>query len=518
MKEIRPEKKPAGQLALAVLGGLTWGFCFERVAVPELAWIALLPGIVLLGSRRPALACWLLGAVSWFVMLRWIPNTLHVYGALPEALSWLLLVPLSFVLGAYMALWGGLGAALWRRGGWAATLGIPALWVALEWMRAHAFSGFPWNLAAYAWTEQLGALSLAPWLGSYGISGLIVFVNVGLAVAWQKRSLERALWLTLGVLAILVLAARWSPSEGALESRAVASRTGGALDSGGETVLVTIVQPNTQNQISWDPQIALENYDRLIRLSDEVCDDAPRLLLWPESAAFPFHYSSEPRLRADLDRLASRGCTVLMNSATRRGDRYFNSVLLVTSSGLEANYDKRHLVPFGEYVPLADVFGFIESLARNAGDFSPGESADLLRFDRGVIGAALCYEVIFPAEVAELVREGADLLVTLTNDAWYGDTAAPWQHFRAARFRAAESRRYVLRAAITGVSGVIDSSGRVVERLGVGELGTISSLVVRRSDLTWHSRAPWAVPLLASIVALFAIFRCRRDRRASVSQ
>ncbi len=165
-----------------------------------------------------------------------------------------------------------------------------------------------------------------------------------------------------------------------------------------------------------------------------------------------------------------------MSFASRRA-KWANSALIVDGGGIAGRYDKRHLVPYGEHVPLADWLPFMGRVARAAGDFTPGSSLGLLPWGEERIAAAICYEIIFPGAVAQQVRAGGSLLVTVTNDAWYGDTTAPWQHFRAARFRAAENRRPVVRAALTGVSGLIDRRGAVKGRLGVGEEGVLAGRV-----------------------------------------
>ena len=195
-----------------------------------------------------------------------------------------------------------------------------------------------------------------------------------------------------------------------------------------------------------------------------------------------------------------------------KDERYFNSALLISPGRPPARYDKRHLVPFGEYVPLGSLFSFISSLARNAGDFSPAEGLRLLDWEGERLGPAICYEVVFPDEVAQLTRAGATVLVSLTNDAWYGETAAPWQHLRAARFRAAENRRWLLRAAITGVSAVVAPDGSVRGQLGVGESGLLEARFAGRSDLTPFARAPWAVPALCAALLGMALGRRPRHR------
>jgi apolipoprotein N-acyltransferase len=219
-----------------------------------------------------------------------------------------------------------------------------------------------------------------------------------------------------------------------------------------------------------------------------------------------------------VERLAERGCAVLLGSAMptpARDGGVRNAALLVGPDGVEGIYAKRRLVPFGEYVPFEEVLPFVGTLARQSGRFVAGDEPALLPWAGERLGVAVCYEVVFPGAVAEQVREGATLLVTITNDAWYGDSSAPWQHLRAARFRAAENRRPMMRAALTGVSALIDAGGRVSAQLGVGESGVLRARLHGANELSPYSRAPWAslvaAVLLAGLgVARFGIIRPRR--------
>lgn len=377
----------------------------------------------------------------------------------------------------------------------------------LEAARGVAFTGFPWNLAAYAWTEIPGALRLSAWVGAWGVSFLVLFVNAGVARGIATRRWQTAAFALLVGASVLPIAGRWAIPDGG-------AAVGEALP--GPVRQAILVQPDTPNQVSFDPAVFEADYARLLALTEEACRPGT-LVLWPESAAWPMLYERDPRLASDLAGFAARGCSVLFNSAiaSDRGERYFNSALLLAPRGRLERYDKRHLVPFGEYVPLASVFSFLSSLARNAGDFLPAENVRLLDWEGERLGPAICYEVVFASEVAELTRAGATILVSMTNDAWYGDTAAPWQHLRAARFRAAENRRFLLRAAITGVSAVVGPDGALRGHLGVGERGLLPAFVVGRHDLSPFARWPWAVP--AFCAALFALaWGLRRAPAAAV--
>ncbi len=496
---------------LAPAAGALWATAFGVHAQAVAPWVSLAPLFLLLGGRRSRSAFglgWLHGTAFWLVSIPWIAPTLRTYGGLAPWLAVVLLVALALYLGLFTAVFAALGAPLWQRAGLLALAGLPALWVALEWLRGWLFSGFPWNLAGYAWTDVAGALPLAAWIGVWGVSYLVLLANGAVARAVAVRSWRPAGWLLVPLL-LLPVAGRWAVPPAGIEPAAVFAAGSGIASGPGAAVRV--VQPAIYNQVSYDPGVTREDYERLFALSRRACDRPGALLVWPESAAWPYELERDALFRLDVEQLAARGCPVLLNSTRRAADgRYFNSAYLVGPRGVVAHYDKRHLVPFGEYVPLKGVFSFLDRLARSAGDYSAADRVTLLPWAGNRLGMAICFEVTFPGEVAELVRAGATALVTITNDAWYGDTSAPWQHFRAARWRAAETRRPLVRAAITGVSGVIGPDGSVRRLLGVGEQGVLAARIVGRRDLSPFVRRPWAVPAAAAVLAAFAIVFARR--------
>jgi apolipoprotein N-acyltransferase len=478
--------------ALASTAGVVWALCFARRPLPWAAWLALAPLILLLRHRHAARLAWLFGLAYWVVAVWWIAPTLRTYGQMPWPGAWLLMLVLAVYLSLYTLVFGWLGARLWRVGGWALLLGAPALWVVLEWLRGVALTGFPWNLAAYAWTEVPGALPLAAWVGAWGVSFLVVFVNTAIAWAWTRRRPAIGLAGVLGALVVLAMAARWA-----------APRPASVLHSG---AAIRIVQPNIENLVEWDEPQVMRDYRTVIEISDAACDRPGSLIIWPESAAWPFEYATSPLLQRDISRLSERGCSVLFNTVTEDGDKDFNSALLVSPHGAVERYDKRHLVPFGEYVPLGGLLPWVRQIARNAGAFTAADGTKLLRWRGQSFGTAICFEIVFPREVVDLVRAGATALVTMTNDAWYGDTAAPWQHLRAARFRAAETHRTVLRAAITGVSAWIRPDGSIADEIGVYRRGILRGDLNGRGDETFFVRVPWLVPLISLLLAVSAIF------------
>ena len=485
---------------LALGGGAAWGLCFGPRAWVVAPWVALIPLLLLLGQRRPAVLGWTYGLAFWLISIPWIIPTLRYHGQLPWWLATLGLVALCSYLALFTGLFAAFGAALWRRGGLLALLGLPALWVVSEWLREVVFSGFPWNLGAYAWIGVPGALPLTSWIGPYGVAYLLVFCNVALGICLVDRRWQLGVVAVGLSLVILALAARWAtPGETERESE--------------NPIEVRVLQPNIGILTDWNEATLEEQYNRIFDFSRRACNQSGALLIWPESAAWPYSYSRDERLRRDLGQLAGEGCAILVNTSMEGDGGIYNSVLLVDENGVFDRYDKRHLVPYGEYVPMASWLPFLQKIARNAGAFLPGKESELLEWEGQRLAPAICFEITFPAEVAGQVRRGGTILVTVTNDAWYGDSWAPWQHFRAARFRAAENRRYLLRAAITGVSAIVGPDGAVQAQLGVGEEGIIPGHVSGRTVMSPFSRAPWLVPTFCLVISAFAIFLGRKGSK-----
>lgn len=499
------------RLFFAAAAGVVWGLQFGRDSLWLAPWLALAPFLLLLGGPKPGWIGFVHGLATWATGLYWIVPTLETFGQMSTLVAVLSTGLLVAYLASFHAAFAALGARVWRRGGrwqWLRLAVLPALWVGLEWLRAVLFKGFPWNLAAYAWVDVPGALPLASWIGAYGVSLLVLFVGCAVAAAIETRKVAPVLVGALLPLLLLPVAARWSLRRAAAEQaspeQVIAARP------------VRLIQPNVPNQVGFDDAAAaaaMDGYQRLVAMSRDACEPDV-LVVWPESAAWPFVFGRDPLLDADLADLTGRGCTVLFNSVFPVDGSYFNSAFLLAPGRPVERYDKRHLVPFGEYVPFSGVISWVDKLARNAGDYRPAQSLRLLPWGDERLGMSICYEVIFPEEVAATVRRGATLLVTITNDAWYGDTSAPWQHLRAARFRAAENRRTLVRAAITGVSAWINPDGSVARQIGVFEQGTLSARVSGLSGLTPYARAPWLVPTLASALALVGVsWGLRRSRR-----
>jgi apolipoprotein N-acyltransferase len=237
--------------------------------------------------------------------------------------------------------------------------------------------------------------------------------------------------------------------------------------SSAPSIRAGIIQANIDQSRKWDPAFQINTIEKYLALSLSAAKERPQLIVWPETAA-PFYYLSETRLSGRIQQGVQRtGTDFLIGSPSfvRRTDGidYFNSAYIIRSDGATtARYDKARLVPFGEYVPLKKWLPFLGKMVENVGDFKTGEKGSTVSWRDRRLGIQICFEIIFADLSRAMVRNGALLLVNITNDAWFGQTAAPHQHFSMAVFRAVENRRCLVRAANTGISGFIDPTGRII--------------------------------------------------------
>ncbi len=490
----------------ALVGGALWAACFGIEPMRVVPWIGLAPLLLLLERRRAGRLVFLWALAFWIVSLHWIVPTMVTFGGLSAAVTWPLFTLLAAVLALFFVGFALTVSRTWSSGRPLLTMtAVASWWVVFEWIRSWFLGGFPWNMVGYSWLEVPGALAASAWIGAYGVSFLVVWANAGLARTLVDRDWRPVAWGLVLPVAVLGCAWRWN-------ERAIVSARPAA------TVFeARVLQPNVPNLPEWDAQKNLVGYQRLVRQSFEACDAPGALLVWPESAAWPRRLGRDVDLERDVRALGERGCAVVLNVPRLAEGNYYNSAVLALPDGRRPYYDKRHLVPFGEYVPFRALLPAADALTRHVGDFTPGEEVRLLGFGDVELGGAICYEVVFPEEVAETVTAGATVLVSVTNDDWYGPTSAAWQHLAAARFRAAETRRTLLRAAVTGVSAVISPRGELVDYVPPGEQRTLRATVTPRSDRTPYVRTAKVVPWVAIAVGSFAILLAGRASRRAPS-
>jgi apolipoprotein N-acyltransferase len=383
--------------------------------------------------------------------------------------------------------------------------------VALEYARGHLLTGFPWCLIGYTQYEQGSLLQLSCVTGVYGISFLIVLVN---AVAFEILSLPR-FTISRAQKAEFVFAA--SLFLGALLYGHALLR-GDRDPSSTDTIRVAVVQGNIDQSIKWDPRFQEQTLEIYRSLTLSLRAFRPELLVWPETAT-PFFYQDNRAYAPRVEDLARQmGTALIFGSPAYREEggkiSYFNRAYVLHPPEPLTFYDKVRLVPFGEFVPLKKWLPFVRQLVPAAGDFEAGQEVRPLLAGGVSTGVLICFEAIFPEIARQHVLKGASALVNLTNDAWFGQTSAPYQHLAMAVFRAAENGRPLIRAANTGISAFMDDRGRIVARSPLFERCTLQgSLAVparRETPYTrWGDWLPWGLIVLSSVRLTHALIRRR---------
>ena len=439
---------------------------------------------------------WLCGTLGWLGVLYWVAVPVHEFGMLP----WVLALPCPILLSVYMGVYSGLFALLARElcalraPAWAAALGLGLGWYLLEWLRGWLFTGFAWMPLSAAFAPWPVLLQGASVLGAYGLSGLFAgfaaLAGLGLARGGRRGP-------CLSGLAVLGMLALWIVGEGVLaEAPAV-------LGQGVDTVLV---QGNLNQNVKWEPRMQRATIERYLRLSQGALEslDPSRgtaLLVWPETS-MPFDMERAPGFVAPLRALCrlERADLITGSIGTDPVTRKFvNRAYLILADGTDgARYEKEHLVPFGEYTPPLLDLPFLRPLLQGVGTFVPGKATAPLQLSGSasagglVPGLLICYESLFPELARARVRDGANVLVNISNDAWFGRTSAPWQHLHAAVLRAVEYGRPILRSTNTGVSAFVDSRGRVLAQSGLFVATTLHARVHPETAMTLFFRlAPW---------------------------
>jgi apolipoprotein N-acyltransferase len=492
---------------------------FPPFNVAETAYVFALPLLLAALFMRPARGMgWSLlagGWAAWFVLIFWLRNvTGHFEGAGFRALGWLAVLALAGVLAVFW--WSWCAAAVWlvrrvrtralpaRIG---AMLALAGLWVVMEWIRSWLFTGLPWlPLSASQWQRPL-LLQVAALTGAWGVSFVLIAFNLGLAFylhgLWRNR--REPWWKRLSHEFYLALALLFAAIGFGLHASGAGAR--GRTDG----PRIAFVQPNVGAFEKWDAALARDNLDTLRDLTVYAGYLGAELVLWPESPT-PMPLKGNDSMRAWVDALAREtGIPMLIgNIAIEPGDadggqRWYNAIFRVDPQGgadTRTYYAKRHLVPFGEYVPLAGWLPFLRKVIPVPGDFSPGDSASPLSLqfgggaDHGRVGNLVCYEDIFPALARENTRMGADWHYVATNNAWFGEEAAAWQHAAHAVLRAVETRRPVVRCGNAGWSGWIDEFGQIRHAM----LDERSSVYFQGVEVVPLSFSPWWAGRLSAYV------------------
>ncbi len=436
-------------MILLIIAALALTLSFPPFSISFLSFFALIPLFLAIEKVTPREAFkigYIFGLAHFFTLLYWIPYPISRYGGLSLYLSvfpYLLLV-------MYLASFFGIFCYLCRLQSKLTLLFYPCCWVVLEFFRSKLLTGFPWCLMGYTQYKNLHIIQIADIAGVYGVSFLIVLVNTAFYLLLTRR---------LNFIKGLVVFAFFS-----LAYTYGIYRLHDTIK--GKDIKVAIVQGNIDQSLKWNPSYQTRTMATYLELTRYAFKYKPYLVVWPETAV-PFYFQ-EDRSLAKLIYKISENCKIIFGSPAykRKKDRicYFNRAYLLSKGKIVSYYDKVHLVPFGEYVPLKKILFFVNRIVSSTGDFSPGKGIYPLRCGDLSAGLMICYEAIFP-EIARIhVKKEANILVNISNDAWFGKTSAPYQHFAMSVFRAVENRSYLIRATNTGISGFIDPLGRVIKR------------------------------------------------------
>jgi apolipoprotein N-acyltransferase len=454
--------------ALALLSGLLLALNFPKFGHSALAWVSLAPLLVALAlaahngaSRWHSFRLGYVTGLGYFCgTLYWLSFVMAKYGELPMAVAGLLAFGLAAWLSVFVGLFALLTGDAVRRHGVQGLWFAPCFWVTTEWFRAWLGGNFPWVLLGSSQASALPVVQLASVTGAYGLSAMVVSAGVVIAILTLSRNRSQrrtAAIAALGLVLIPVWGA-WRMSRGDFLTEGVPMRVG-------------LVQGNVPQEQKQDPAFGAAILDRYIALTREAIGAGSQLVLWPE-ASTPFYFESEANLAEPIRRLARESQTPVLvgtdqyEAPSSSGPvKYFNGAVLVGPDGRNHDsYQKIHLVPFGEFIPFKRLLFFVKPLVENVADFTHGSRPTVFDADGARFSVAICYEVVYSGLAREFVNNGAQLLTTITNDAWFGRTSAASQHFEQAGIRAVEQGRYLVRSANTGISGGFDPYGRVLAR------------------------------------------------------
>jgi len=496
---------------LSLLSGILLVLSFPNIDLEFLAWFALVPllysieGKGLVDSLKLG---FLTGIVSFLGIFYWIIVAVHTYGNVPLILSALILLLLILYLGLFIGAFTFLTRLIQIRLGLQTIFPIPVLWVALEYLRSFLLTGFPWANLGHSQYLNLPFIQMADITGVYGLSFVILLVNATLFLAlhqWAKKTFPFKEFIITAIILLGFLIYGYMKME-AIDRQMIQN----------PPLKIRLIQGNIDQSIKWDESFQKETLKIYDRLSLRISEEKPDLIIWPETATPFFFQDAQEHHPLVLDIPKKTNAFLLFGTPSYKIQRgkvsHYNSAYLLSPLGeLIGKYDKIHLVPFGEYVPMKDLLFFIGSLGEGIGDFKSGKEIYNFSIPQGHFGVLICFEIIFPDLCRRFVKKGANFLVTMTNDAWFGKTSAPYQHFSIATFRAVENRVFIARAANTGITGFIDPRGKILKQ---GEIfteeaidGTIRLSHQKTFYTLYGDTFAWACSAFSILLLFSALFQ-----------
>jgi apolipoprotein N-acyltransferase len=456
-------------------------------------------------SPRPAFIYgYLYGLAMFGVGTGWIHISINLFGGVNLVGAVLLTFFFVMFIALFPALACYLSARLYNRHypKFTMLLVVPAAWTLVEWVRSWIFTGFPWLNLGYSQTDSALA-GIAPVAGTFAISFAVIFTAAALLLLWRENMVNR---LLVAIMLIVIWGAGW-----------VSSRHDWTV-SRPDTISVALVQGAVPQQLKWTPEMRQPTLDRYMELTRPHLGSD--LIIWPEAAIPAFYDQIEPYINNLLTLANARNSRLITGLPYRdpATNKFYNSVVMLDKD--VSFYFKRHLVPFGEYLPLDFVLRpIVDFLNIPMSDFSAGDNdtAPVIHTDSYGIGVSICYEDTFGEEVIQALPDAA-ILVNVSNDAWFGDSAAPHQHLQMARMRAIETGRYLLRATNTGLTAIINEKGKVMAHVPQFTPVTLSGTAILFDGMTPYARAGnYLVLLLISVVLVVTAGLSRYGRQSHKS-
>ena len=495
----------------SLFSGILLILSFPSFDVEVLAWFALVPlfySIEGKGLHHSFILGFLTGIISFLGILYWIIVAVHTYGNVPVILSGFILLLLVVYLSLYIGAFTYLTRLIQRHSGLQTLLFAPLLWVALEYLRSFLVTGFPWANLGYSQYLNLPFIQMADITGPYGPSFVILLVNATLSKVlhqWSKRTFPFK-EVIITVIILLGFLIYGYLKMGVIDRQMIQN----------PPLKIGLVQGNIDQSVKWDESFQKETLKIYEKLSFKVAEEKPDLIIWPETATPFFFQDAKEYQPFILDIPRKTNAFLLFGTPSYKIQKgkvnHYNSAYLFSPSGeWVGKYDKIHLVPFGEYVPMQDLLFFIGSLGEGIGDFKSGKEIFNFALPQGKFGVLICFEIIFPDLCRRFVKRDANFLVTITNDAWFGRTSAPYQHFSMATFRAVENRVFVARAANTGITGFIDPKGKIVKQGRIFTEEAMNGTIRLSSQKTFYTLYgdvfAWACAAFSLLLLANAVFQ-----------
>jgi apolipoprotein N-acyltransferase len=495
------------KLIPASLSGILLFLSFPKWEISFLVLIALIPLYLSLEDESPLFAFILgltTGITFYLGLLYWIIFVMKTYGGLPYFLSFLILLILVLYLSLYPALFSLLFSILKEKTKKLSFLLFPFIWIILEYLCIYLFTGFPWGILGYTLYKKTILIQIADIAGVLGISFFILLNNGVLWEFLQYYPLKKRKFPKVEILFLIFL---WTGVLGYGVYKLKLNK----YDYLENKVKIGIVQGNIEQNLKCDKDYIDTILGKYIDLTKKLFYKKPDLVVWPETA-IPFYFGFDIDHSKKIYKLPSEGNFYLLTGSPAfrfldKTYKFTNSAFLISpKKEIIDRYDKIHLVPFGEYVPLKRFLFFVNKMVNEVGDFIPGREFKVFSCPFGKFSVLICYEIIFPDICRMMVKSGAEFITNITNDAWYGKTGAPYQHLAISTLRAIENRRYLIRAANTGISAIISPEGKIIKSSALFTNAFISDNIYLKREMSFYTKfGNWLV-YAGFFIVLFNVF------------